>query len=447
MPRNPKIPPVRSKAATNAKRAKVSVRTVDSISILDLSALVMIGVGLIWLIGLVVELGHPTNSDLRIIQAKIDEFTILHGDSPRSSAELKAYLRSESYEYNWHDRHGNPAEYIRIGGEYYVLQRLTGGRGSDFEYIPQVVYRLPGVNSYEMGQDYQEFSLGIYPFALLIGAHSPDGQHHARVLLDHDSGRRYLVITDVARFDRAWIAPHDFVEEFMWLPNGGIAYTATSSARYDDGVFLWNFQSNRNTNLRDEAQRQGPGLTQEGQKGRVLSLVGASESELFVADLPDNHDLASSEAFFAWTNITAFSFRDHPIRQRNLSSDSKPPNLRLKSIFAQLKWSDDPKYLQTEHGRLLRLSAEAPLETQINKWQTYCQDQRNSVTYPYCLWMLELLYVELAKDLKNQSREADIAAAYALEISRALADNPIAPKYIRTLARNSVDKMSNGQLP
>jgi hypothetical protein len=448
MPRHPKIPPTRVKASPKAKRAKRSVHAASAFWWCDLFALCLIVAGGVWLAGLAFEVGEPNNSDLRIIQAKIDEFTILHGDSPRSSAELKAYLRSEAYEYNWHDRHGNPAEYIRIGGEYYVLQRLTGSRGSDFEYVPQVVYRLPGIHSYEMKQEYGESLLGIYPFALLIGANSPDGQHHARVLLDPDSARRYLVVTDVARFDRAWIAPHDFVEEFMWLPGGAIAYTATSSARYDDGAFLWDFQSNRNTNLRQQAQRQGPGITQEGQKGRVLSLIGASEAELFVVDLPDSHEFASSKEFFAPSNITVFNFKKSPIEQRNLAAASTDaPLIQVDRIFGQLKWSDDPKYLQTEHGRLLRLGLDAPLESKLNKWQSYCQDQKNSVTYPYCLWMLESMYVELAKDLKDQSQQAEIAAAYALEISRALADNPVAPKYIRTLAHNGVDRMTNGELP
>ncbi|WP_457835994.1 hypothetical protein, partial [Staphylococcus aureus] len=54
------------------------------------------------------------------------------------------------------------------------------------------------------------------------------------------------------------VAPHDAVEEFLWLPAGDrIVFTATGSNRYRDGLYLWDLRTDSVINLLDTVHMQG----------------------------------------------------------------------------------------------------------------------------------------------------------------------------------------------
>jgi hypothetical protein len=392
--------------------------------------------------GLTQQSRGSDDSDLRVIQARIDEFMILHGSTPRTSAELKAYMRSERVDFEWHGRSGIPAEYIRIGTEYYLLQRPIPGIHDELDQVP-AVYRLPKILSSTVGQQFNPERLGVYPPALLLGVDSPDKQYHARVLIDHESSRRFLIVTDNSRIDRAWVAPHDFVEEFFWLPQGDrIVYTATSSARYDDGIYTWQPQSNDLRNLLRDKRAASTAMVAAETGPRAFTLLGVSESEVFFVDQPQQHEFALPQDFYHSKLVERAGFGG---KER---AGEQPENtaISIAEINRQIKWEIDPQASQTEHARLLRLSVEGDLTDSINRWQGYCQEQKRTVVYPYCLWVLQNMYLILADAWDEKSQEATIARAYALEFAKAIAEQAEAPRYLRRLARNAVDVLLAGEI-
>lgn len=437
MKRNPKTPRPKAK-----KKSKEIVTAAFRGS--DLGAVIVLVLSLVMIGGISVSGQIHGESDLRVIQARIDEFMILHGSTPRSSAELKAYLKSEGFGFDWYGTDGSPTEFIRIGSEYYLLQRPVTGELSELDYVP-AVYRLPKILSSTLRQNFSKEKLGFYPAAILLGTNSPDDQYHARILIDHESSRRFLVVTNNTRIDRAWVAPHEFVEEFFWTSDANrIVYSATSSSRYDDGIYLWQPQSNEQRNLLRDKKSTSNAMVGTNDGSRSLALVGISDQEVFFVDQPHQHGFSLPQDFYHPKMIERAAIEKGAPLQKIANQSPETLGFINDRLNSQLSWQFEPQMSQTEHARLLRLTIDSDLNEAINRWQSYCQEQKRSVVYPYCLWVLENLYLKLADSWESDTQEYAIARAYALEFAKAIAESAEAPQYLRRLAQNGVDALLAG---
>src|SRR5690606_25626704 len=92
--------------------------------------------------------------------------------------------------------------------------------------------------------------LTTYPTPLILSTQSPNLKWNAQIFVDQFTIKRQLLVRSRTREDLFMIAPHDLVEEFLWLPEiDQVIYTGSASNRYKDGVYLWDLNSNDVTDL------------------------------------------------------------------------------------------------------------------------------------------------------------------------------------------------------
>jgi hypothetical protein len=200
---------------------------------------------------------ETTNRVLAENHRILQSFVRVWADTPHSAAELAAFSKGS---FQFFDGYGHTIEYLRLSEENFLL-RSFGQDGRQ-----NILFRKadPGIHS--LGQipegslvykpKGEESRWRIYPFPLLEGSFSPNGDWYAQVFADPITAQRKLLVRHSEK-PIYLIARHDFVEEFLWLPNShSLVFTASMSGSYGSGLYVWDLSSDRSTNFHNFSSRR-----------------------------------------------------------------------------------------------------------------------------------------------------------------------------------------------
>jgi hypothetical protein len=378
-----------------------------------------------------------TAANLQRSKEAIQEFERSWQDVPTSMAELRAFARAQNLNILTFDAFGNRLDYIRLSNKNFLLRSF----GSDDRQTsvfsdadPYVASWSELPNSTPRYRYLHEPTLSMYPTPLILGSYSPNQNWYAQIFSDRDGGSRRLVVRNPQK-DRFLIASHDLVEEFLWLPNSyQIIYTATSSPRYLDGLFLWNILTDETINLLDSHDR-APGLYPDNRERKYfLSLAGANVAgdKILAYIAPDSGDTLNPVDF-----LNKQQFYEITLPSPGVSTSFKPADNfeRMTPLHAKLHIGsgiNGEKQNDAVYREWLTLSFEGNLEEVIHNWQKFAESHANSPILPYCLWYLSSIYSDAQQLVKPISKEdAAILSAYGAELAEALSQLPSSPSYLR----------------
>lgn len=389
----------------------------------------------------------------RLIQSYIKEF----GEAPPSANHLRVYAGAKNLPFYAFDGFGERFDYVRLGKLHYILRSFgrdgvqNPGKASGGGEVDYGIYHSGHLSRHSLQATTREVPKSRwYPAAQLAGTDSPDGEWNAHLYVDHVVGNRRLMVRQRHRGHLHLFASHDGVEEFLWLPDSkNIVFTATSSGRYGDGVFVWNLEEDITFNVLDEMDqtRLSPATREQG---FFLSLLGVSTRgpSAFAFVLPAQPGPLNPQDFFVPENLISFVVA----KNGKPTMIPRPPELQsfgTREFFGPLTLDGDlmpSLYGSLVQKKWLQLPLHGSLQTVLEAWQDFCAGNTTSALLPYGLWTLGALYNQAA--LQTGKREGDILRSYGAETDRALMLLPLAPRYLRGFAMHGQQVlMKGGTLP
>jgi hypothetical protein len=391
-----------------------------------------------------------TRTKLILLRSQLRNYLKTTGTPPPTLAELRLFAASEGQNFDPYDGYNQRFEYLKLDSNNFFL-RSFGTDGiqntldvqNDYNYMTWNIEEGLGlVYRYDQAGQFQ-----LYPSALLLGAHSPNQLWQSRIFLDKDTGERKLIVRHLNKNHLYMIAPHDRIEEYLWVPNSyQIVYTATSSRKYRDGVYLWNLQTDEVINLLDIAISESAATSTE--KAFYLALAGMSvtKSTLYAYVAPRRSLQLDPTEFFNAGKVLAFRIREEgrpklaPLtkEERTLADSPLTAKFVLQESFYNIAAGS------TAQQAWLRLPLEGQIEGTLQAWQEFSVNEADTPLFAYCLWYLSLLYGEGARAL-GKSPEATGLRSIGAEFSKALMNFPHSPSYLRGLAEFHFQSYLNGK--
>jgi hypothetical protein len=397
---------------------------------------------------------EATASQLGASQKLIERFVKDYGETPYSITELRTFATLRNENFSAYDAFGNRLEYIRLDPRLYILRSF----GRDGRQNTPATPRDPAIGSLGKSRDkglvyrfvrQNEPATTFYPAPLLVGADSPNSIWTARLYVDKTAGVKRLLVRhhggDGAFF---MVAPHDGVEEFVWMPSGyQIVFTAAQSSRYRDGIYLWNLLDDSMINLIDAVA----GGTRVGMGGGddVTASIAAVTVEgpvvyAYVLRHASNMPIAPAE-FFRPQQLVGFRINDN-------KAELAPADPAWAAVAtAPLKPQDRAFVFDTMGGNptqsaWLGLPTQGDAETTLAAWQHFTESEAASPMFAYSLWYLASLYGQAGADrVKTDKESSDIMRSYGAEVAKALSGYSLAPRYLRLIGADLYNRLMESQ--
>lgn len=407
--------------------------------------------------------GKITRERLSILNQGIKAFRSKYNAVPLDLTVLRAFAGAEGLDFSGYDSFGQRFQYVRLSPSNYLLRSFgsdgvqnTFGSASDMGVARWG--KVPGISpSYR----YNSLEpLGYYPAGLLIGADSLQRAWVGKLFVDSDANTRQLVVRHRRKNGLFMMAPHDQVEEFLWLPNGEqLIYTASGSQRHRDGVYLWNLPRDEIMNLLDVAERSLPMSPSSRAAGFFLSLAGITPATnerppvVYVYFGVRTDGPLAPQVFFSPEQTIAFAIPD--VTQ---AGNPGPSFVGKSAPGIDRKWKGplgsplaltarlDPSGGIPSQREWLELPVRGDPEQVLLAWHRFIDRNAANPLFPYSLWVLSSLYGESYENLRStQPHDADVLRTYGTEIARALINYPMSPTYIRALAMHLYDTLMDGK--
>lgn len=378
-----------------------------------------------------------TLNNLRKGHEAIEEFTRVWQGVPASIAELRAFAFAQHRNFSAFDAFGNRLEYVRLSDHHYLLRsfgsddRQTSVFSDADPYISNWPTLPPSTPRYRYLPGPR---VSIFPSAVILGLHSPNQNWYAQIFTDRYGGSRRLIVRSPEK-ERFLVASHDFVEEFLWMPNSyHIAFTATSSAKYRDGIYLWNILTDETINLLDYINQSSRLLPDTPQQRYFLSLAGVSAigDELLAYIAPANTPFLNPFDFLNREQLFRIKLPSPGVGvQFSQMIDSKLDSPLAEAVNINQDIIGE-KQNDKVYQKWLSLKLEGNLEHVISEWQKFAENNTSSPILPYCLWILASIYhdaYQLVKPVNKQ--DAAVLRALGAEFADGLAQFAASPSYLR----------------
>jgi hypothetical protein len=396
-----------------------------------------------------------TRTALRQDSAVLHEFLSKYKKTPADLSSLRSFASMHHLTFAAYDCFGQRFDYQRLDNKRYLLRSFGEDQVQNSANSPTdmgVIHWGERPTAQLLFEPSEVAHAGLYPAALLPGADSPNLSWLARVFVDPVNRARHLVVRHLSRSGLFMVAPHDEVEEFLWLPSGDqIVFTATSSVRYRDGLFLWDLRTDQVVNLLDRVKQVAP-LGPAGGADRLwLSLAGLGRRGPTVLTYvhPRHDGMLAPHDFFSPAHLVAIALPGEQARRARLaSSDEYPAGSKAPNLSQRL----DLRTNLTGGGglgiqrRWLQQQFVGPVEPVLLAAQSWSMKAVSTPLFPYSLWILAGLYSEsVAATDGAEVATRESLRAYGAEISRALLNYALAPSYLKALALYAYETLMDGK--
>ncbi len=399
-----------------------------------------------------VQRQRASQKTLAQVQALISLFLDDQGKTPMDLTELWAFAKARGRPLQRFDAFGQRLDYLRLSDKHFILRSFGNfDRGNLPRSSQLVLSRVSDAPAVTAKYDYPALlKPSIFPSPLALGTTSPDNLSHAQIYVDPSGGQKRLVVRSSARSDAApLVSKHDGVEEFFWLPTGKeIVYTSTGSARYSDGIYLWNLSRDETRDLSREMELIGRPVADSDQLLLSLSGVSSSGRELafFMAARAPGAGI-SPQDFFSERSFFVIQFSDKMSalsfgRKPQDAGDYKPILNPPFEIFRSVKPGEMKDQVFKEWAGL---RFEGVLRDQLEAWQEFVMKRAGTPVFPYGLWFLASIYADVARVMAEGGFESsEQMRAYSVELFKALADYELAPSYLQAFAEYGLSALSDG---
>ena len=387
----------------------------------------------------------------------MSSFYAEYKDYPFSLSELRSFARNHKLPLSLYDAFGNRFEYIRLNRREYIIRSF----GEDGTQNTVLSDRDPSIVSWrdepERGVSYAyltKLSLGLFPPIMLAGAESPNQEWIADLHVDPAQNARKLIVRYLKAKDILLVAPHDQVDEFLWLPNGyQIVFTATGSDRYRDGIYLWNLLDDKTESLTDLILNRAVDMHHADENRYYISLMGIhlSGPTVYVYLMPSYTYELDPVAFHSAATISAIKIPESRAAPSIVSLsgfDTVKTFSALDSIIDR-RSSIVGTPVRRIHKDWMALPFRGDVEQVLSPWTEFTGEHSLSPVLPYALWQLVILYADAMSLLsKINPEEGEIVRSLAVEMAARLATLSFAPTYLRAEARYMRKLLSEGnELP
>ncbi len=357
---------------------------------------------------------------------------------PHDMGELRAYIKSMDVSYVPYDAWGSRLKYLQLTEQWFYLKSFGADlMENQIASAPDLkidnIDPLPSDPPSELSN--QGSALQIFPGAILYGIRSPSNALVAQLSVDEASQTKRLLIRDLADKDFLLSSFHDKVQEFYWMVNGDkLVFTASGSLRYEDGIYIWDLNTNRIINVIELMKRRFGNLKAE-KLYMALSTVDEESKRIFLFLKPMRDLMLDPTEFYSTNNLYSFrwdeidsmatDFESYHTAKATVFDTPTTPQVMLEADFKGLKPQND--WSQLPH--------QGPITTVLSQWQEYCVTYHGAPAFPYALWWLASFYGDSVAVMRPQSEdEAFVLRSYGIEIAQALDDQLNAPEYLRAMA-------------
>ncbi len=377
----------------------------------------------------------------RLIQTHVRAW----GEAPASMNELRLFAKQTSSRYAAFDIWGQRLEYLRLGKVNYTVRSFgaDGLQNRPGDPLDPGVFRWGPLEDkglrYNLSMGASEPRPSVVLFA---GADDATGRWHAKIFLDQVSGGKRLLVRDRQESRFYMIAPHDGVEEFFWVPGQEkLIVTATQSARYGDGVYLWDLRRDEFLNLLDVVT-EGADLSPTRQERRLhlaLSSISAKNAggdttvpvvSAFVAE--STGAALNPQDFFRSVNRHEFELGPAIKHRIAMTESSTERGFDTMDFLGTGTVTNDGRG-NPQQIAWLRLPMGGDWEKAVVKWQEFAAAYGKTQLAPYAVWGLSLFYREAARQAGPDTKNGKILSSYSLELARGLNTMPAAPGYARAI--------------
>lgn len=360
---------------------------------------------------------------------------------PANLNEVRLFNKRKSWPgFAPYDGFGNRLSYEPVTSQYFALKSFGADtfENNALSAEDPTVTNIPiSPSSPPVYQPLTVLEARVYPSVLLMGTKSPKSDFTARLFIDFPNKKKHLIIRHLKRKDFVLSAPHDKVDEFLWLSNGyQIIYTASGMDRYQDGIYLWNIVTNEVSNIMSLVQKSFI-LARNYNPDRYLmslSFIHAQTGSIYAYIAPNTGQPISPRDFFSLKNLFVISISEKSKKSVTVqSADIKT------DIFAKVQHLAQDVQIPFSGTRAQSQWAKLPLtghpQAIIEQWQEYSVDNPETPMFPYSLWWLSSIYSDAYHFLKkSQPEDAQTFRAYGGELSQALTRLSTAPPYLRAMA-------------
>jgi hypothetical protein len=361
------------------------------------------------------------------------------GETPASLNDIRLYARQTGTQFVNYDVWGERLEYLRLGKVNYTLRSF----GADGVQNRPGTRLDPGVFHWglllEKGLRYDEESGPMHArpsVVLFAGADDSRGLWHAKLFVDPISGSRRLLVRSRQKKNLYMLAPHDGVEEFLWVPGQQkIIFTASQSARYADGLYIWDLEKDEANNLfmlDGDMAELDPGNKQKNFYVALSAIRNENPPSVAVFVQSASSILLDPRAFFHPTNLHVFNLGDkieHVYPDKAASQQRTLFNMEFLG-FATVSPGGTGNTLQSAW---MRLPMGGDWDKAVLTWQDFASSYGKSMLAPYAVWGISMIYSEASKSAGRGSKNGQIFASYSLELGRALSQMSVAPGYARAI--------------
>ena len=368
-----------------------------------------------------------------LVQAHISE----RKKPPQSLNQLRLFALEKDAHYSFYDTWGQRIEYLPLGQMNYLI-RSFGDDG-----FQNRANRAPDLGVFQLGENVQlglkyDDQAGVMhprPSAILFaGADDQTNRCHARLFIDAETGERRLVVKDRERKNFIMVAPHDQIEEFLWVPGQmRIVFTAAQSARYSDGLYVWDLRADQAFNLfslEADSQDLEPSLKQKSMYLALSSVSASKPPQVAVFAAPASQVLLDPRKFFSSSNLHIFTIGE-PARHVKASGEVfGRGDFHNTDFLGSLTITPGGEGASIQKA-WLSLPQGGDFEKGLLAWQDFSSRFAKTVMAPYAILGAAMFYQDAAKHAGIKSRESQILLSYSAELGGALSKMITAPGYVR----------------
>lgn len=388
---------------------------------------------------------------VHMMNQNINDFARNFKRAPQNLNEVRLFVKHKKRSFQAYDGFGHMIEYLPLDGSTYLIRsfgedelEFRKGHPPDF-----VISNLLRESPRGISQPSSVNAISLYNPSLLLGALSPNGHWQARLYINRDTGARKLVIRDRKNLQSIMVSLHDRVEEFIWHPNSeSVVFTASGSALYKDGVYLWDLSTGTTTNLIDEqfAKFDMHGLS--AGKNFIVSIAGLDNRRnvLHVFIAVDSGQAMDPDQFYSQEALVSISLEKNAEEEFNITQSSFD-SLSFRTLLraSYQKWQQDSEGdIAVQQRNLLNLRVAGDIGDILENWTSFTAKQKsNPILFPYLAMHLSFWYGVGAT--QAEAREQDILRAYGAELSKALATETTSPRYLAAMGAFVHKRMIQGQ--
>jgi hypothetical protein len=416
------------------------------------------GAGTLWILAsppLSLPKKPITNSKKHLLNnlAAVRDYMAINQSPPKNLNHLRLWAKANDKKYFTYDGFAERFEYERLtSSQYYLRSFGPKGKQSTMLESPSPSLLKWGKKA-KRGLRYKyptKAELNFFPSVVLDSSESPNGVWRAKLFVDINDGERRLIVRDSRKKTLFMVAEHDSVEEYLWLSSGyQIVFSATSSDKYRDGIYLWNLTTGKLTNLIDKLGREGPVPPSDTGLKLFISLSGVDvHGPTVYAFVGENlgGSLSPSE-FYSPKHFYGIVIPEDTDEKPSLKSyENTPlsaPLVNTLSLGKQLQ-KNGGGLISQNHWMQLPLKGDSGFV--LNTWQEFLSKDTSPAIMPYGLWYLSVIYAQSFSEMPYANiRDREILRSYGAEIALTLANLKYAPSYLKGMASHVAKELMSGR--